>query len=267
MNPFREQRAKALADGAAPVRGAGRFRAEATADGGHIYIYDVIDPWGGYWGISAAEVAQALAGVSGAVTVHLNSPGGDVWEANAIHSTLRQHAGAITMRVDGIAASAASMIMTAGNRVEVAPTAEIMIHDPWTIAIGNAGELIQDAARLERTAQQAASLYAALAGPEHGDADAWRDRMRPLDSWYIGAEEILAAGLAHAVIAENLGENTDQVTQQAEAFATTARAVFACARTNTPAAATATTTDNPSLAGSLALDWHEFQAALKGLAA
>lgn len=269
MNPFREQRAKALAAGAPAVRSPGRFRSELTAESSHIYIYDIIDPWGGYWGVSAGEVVQALAGVSGAVTVHLNSPGGDVWEAISMTSVLRQHAGMITMRVDGVAASAASMLMTAGNRVEVAPNAEVMIHDPWTVAIGNAMEIQQDVDRLERTAQNVAGMYAAKAG---GTPEEWRDKMRPLDTWYIGGQEIIDAGLADALIAENTGGISEQVTQEAAAFANAARAVYASVRSGQNGGlvlpTSNTTTDIPPVGvENLALDWDEIQAALKGLAA
>jgi ATP-dependent protease ClpP protease subunit len=186
---------QALAAGMAPR--ASRLRSELTADGGgEIWLYDVIDPYGGFWGISAAEIVQALQAVGdGPVTVHVNSPGGDVFEAIAIYNNFRAHKGLVTMVVEGIAASAASVVMAAGNRVEVAPNAQVMIHDGWGYVDGNQEKVHKYGDLLDRTSQNMADMYAVKAG---GEPDAWRARMKA-ETWYVGGDEIVAAGLADAV--------------------------------------------------------------------
>jgi len=186
---------QALAAGVAPR--ASRLRADvSTAGGGEIWLYDVIDPYGGFWGISAAEIVQALQAIGdGPVTVHVNSPGGDVFEAIAIYNNFRAHAGLVTMVVEGVAASAASVIMAAGNRVEVAPNAQVMIHDGWGFEQGNAEVLHKYADLLDRTSQNMAGMYAVKAG---GEPDEWRALMRA-ETWYVGGAEVVAAGLADAV--------------------------------------------------------------------
>lgn len=213
MNPFREQRMKALAGGAPPVRAAGAFRAEVASDGGaDLWLYDVIDPWGGYWGISAGEIVQALQSATGPVTVHVNSPGGDVFEAIAIHANFARHPEMVTMIVEGHAASAASAIITAGNRVEVVPNAQVMIHDAWSFEAGDAAAMRKTADLLDRTSQNIATMYQAKGG---GDAEEWRARMLET-TWYIGAEEIIASGLADAVVSAGVAPVEQQVE---EAFA------------------------------------------------
>ncbi len=191
MQWLREQRARALASGQAS-RG---FRAE-TGQGGvtELYFYDPIDSWGGYWGISAKDVIEALMGV-GDVLIHMNSPGGEAIEALAIYSTLRQHPGQVTVRVEGMAASAASVVMLAGNRVEIDPNAMVMIHDAWGVEIGNAEALHAYADMLNKVSDNIASIYHAKnpgTPPEQ-----WRTAMKA-ETWYVGAEA-LDAGLVDAV--------------------------------------------------------------------
>lgn len=192
---WRNLRMQALAAGVAPR--ASRLRAELATNGaGDIWIYDVIDPYGGFWGISASEIVQALQSFGDApVTVHINSPGGDVFEAIAIYNNFRGHSGQVTMIVEGVAASAASVIMAAGNRVEVAPNAQVMIHDGWGYVDGNQEKVHKYGDLLDRTSQNMAGMYAVKAG---GEPDDWRALMRA-ETWYVGGEEVVAAGLADAV--------------------------------------------------------------------
>src|SRR5687767_4040065 len=189
---MRDQRMRALADGQQqPVT---QFRAEVDTEGTtDLYIYDVIDSWGGYWGISASDVVAALQG-AGDVTVHINSPGGEVFEALAIFATFRNHPGTVTMRVEGWAASAASMIAMAGDQVVMEPQAMIMIHDAWSYAFGNAEDLRAEADILDKTSGNIAGMYATKAG---GTADVWRAAMQA-ETWYT-AEEAVAAGLADSI--------------------------------------------------------------------
>ena len=97
------------------------------------------DTW---WGdeVTPALFRDELSKVSGNLTVWLNSPGGDVFAASQIYSMLKNHKGKVTVKIDGIAASAASVVAMAGDETLIAPTALMMIHDPSTCAMGNKAE-------------------------------------------------------------------------------------------------------------------------------
>ena len=94
------------------------------------------DTW---WGdeVTPALFRDELSKVNGNLTVWLNSPGGDVFAASQIYSMLKNHKGKVTVKIDGIAASAASVVAMAGDATLIAPTAMMMIHDPSTCAMGN----------------------------------------------------------------------------------------------------------------------------------
>lgn len=183
------------------------FRAEvSTTDSTEatLYLYGPIDSWGGPWGISAAEVAQALAGLpSGTtdLTMRINSPGGEVFEAVAIMNLLRDHNARITARVDGIAASAASFLAVSADETIMGANSELMIHDAWGLAIGNAEDMRGYAQLLDSTSDNIASVYDGKAG---GGTAQWRDYMKA-ESWF-GADEAVALGLADSV---NTGKAED----------------------------------------------------------
>lgn len=100
----------------------------------------------------------------------------------------------MTVRVDGLAASAASIVAMAGDEIIMGPGTQLMIHDPWVYTQGDAAFLRSEADRLEKTAESMASLYARRAG---GTADEWRDLMTE-ETWFT-AEEAVEAGLADRV--------------------------------------------------------------------
>lgn len=168
------------------------YRIQAKADGPtEIYIYDEI----GYFGDSAKEFAAKLTEVDASqVAVHLNSPGGDIFDGLAIYQALKDHPANVTVHIDGLAASIASVIAQAGDRIVMAPKASMMIHDGWTMAVGNAGDLRKTAELLDKQSDIIASVYADRSGlpTEH-----WRARMLE-ETWY-NADEALAAGLIDEV--------------------------------------------------------------------
>lgn len=159
-------------------------------------LYDPIDSWGGEWGVSAKEFASAMDGLKGVneVRLHINSPGGEVYEGIAILNTLRAHPARVVAVVDGIAASAASFIMAGADEVVVGRNAQVMLHDAWGMGIGNAATLRSLADTLDKISDNIASIYAAKAG---GTVQAWRGVM-VTEQWY-DAEEAVAAGLADRV--------------------------------------------------------------------
>ena len=156
-----------------------------------LYIYDEI----GYFGHSASDMANELKALdTDNLTVHLNSPGGDIFDGLAIYQALKDHRAQVTMHVDGLAASIASVIAMAADKLVMAPKASMMIHDGWSMACGNAGDLRKLADLLDKQSDIIASVYADRAGQP---ADFWRDRMRD-ETWY-NAEEALAAGLVDEI--------------------------------------------------------------------
>ena len=104
-----------------------------------------------WWGdeVTPAMFKEELLSGSGAVTVWINSPGGDVFAAAQIYNMLMEYTGAVTVKIDGIAASAASVIAMAGGEVYMSPVSMMMIHNPSTIAIGDSEEMLRAKALLD----------------------------------------------------------------------------------------------------------------------
>jgi ATP-dependent protease ClpP protease subunit len=180
----------------APRAAADWYRvSNATGDRAELYIYGVI---GSDWDpddVTAAGFARALAEITApTVDLHINSPGGSVWDGVAIYSALLNHPSTVEVYVDGVAASAASFVAMAGDSVTVEKPATMMIHDAWGLVIGNAGDLREMADLLDQLSDQIAGIYADHAG---GTVAAWRDRMRA-ETWYT-AQTAVAAGLADRV--------------------------------------------------------------------
>jgi ATP-dependent protease ClpP protease subunit len=157
---------------------------------GSLHIYGAI---GGFWGdVDAAQLVPAIRDLDVAtLEVYINSPGGDVWDGIAIRNALRQSSAHVVTHVDGIAASAASFIACAGDEVVMGENAQLMIHDAWTIMLGNAEDMRETANLLDMISENIASMYAAKAGGEVAD---WRALMKA-ETWY-GAQEAVDAGLA-----------------------------------------------------------------------
>lgn len=133
-----------------------------------ISIYDVIgyDYWTGE-GVTAKRVSGALRSLGkGPVTVNVNSPGGDIFEGLAIYNLLREHDGEVTVKILGLAASAASIIAMAGDTVQIARAGFLMIHNAWVVAMGNRNDLREFADTLEPFDRAMADIYSARTGAE-----------------------------------------------------------------------------------------------------
>jgi ATP-dependent protease ClpP protease subunit len=159
-------------------------------------LYDPIDSFGGEWGVSAKEFGKALDDLGDAeeIRLHINSPGGMVFEGIAIANQLRAHPAKVTAVVDGLAASAASFIAAVADRTVMGRNSELMIHDAWGLGIGNAGDMRELADRLDHLSDNIASIYQEKAG---GSLRIWRDAMLA-ETWY-SADEALKAGLADEI--------------------------------------------------------------------
>jgi ATP-dependent Clp endopeptidase proteolytic subunit ClpP len=157
------------------------YRIKAQAGTAEIAIYDEI----GYFGVTARDFLDELKALDvKQIDVRINSPGGDVWDGLAIYNSLRDHPATVTTYVDGLAASAASIIVQAGNRRVAAKASELMIHEAWGLVVGNATDMRDAADRLDQASGMIAGVYADRAG---GTVDGWREAMRA-ESWYTGAE-------------------------------------------------------------------------------
>ena len=157
----------------------------------HVYIYDEIgESWWG--GLSPRALVDEITALDvSTLTVHVNSPGGAAWDGLTIMNALRSHQAEVHVIVDGLAASAASVIAMAGDRITMNRGATMMIHDASGGAWGNAQTLEETAEILHKLSDSYADVYAARAG---GDRAQWRAAMQA-ETWYT-AEEAVAAGLA-----------------------------------------------------------------------
>ncbi|MFS8372421.1 Clp protease ClpP [Xanthomonas campestris] len=179
----------------AGVRAAAESDEERT-----ISVYDVIgqDYWTGE-GVTARRVAGALRAMGkGPVTVNVNSPGGDMFEGLAIYNLLREHEGEITVKVLGLAASAASIIAMAGDTVQIARAGFLMIHNAWVMAVGNRNDLIEVADTLKPFDDAMASIYAARTGQDQKAMA----KLMDAETW-IGGEAAIEDGFADELLASD----------------------------------------------------------------
>jgi ATP-dependent Clp endopeptidase proteolytic subunit ClpP len=169
------------------------FRIEnRSADVASVYLYDEI----GGWGVSAADFVNDLRGIeTDTIDLHINSPGGAVFDGMAIFNAIRNHPARVKVVIDGVAASAASFIAMAGDEVVAERNATMMIHDGIGVAVGNAKDLRELSTLLDKFSDNIAAIYAERAG---GTTQAWRERMRA-ETWY-SAQEAKDAGLVDEVI-------------------------------------------------------------------
>jgi ATP-dependent protease ClpP protease subunit len=163
-----------------------------------VHIYDEI----GQYGIGATEFIKDLGKVKGDIELHLNSPGGEVFDGLAIYNALRQHQdGIVQIVIDSLAASIASVIAMAADpgNLWIADTASLMMHDGFGACMGSAADMRSLADVLERQSQNIAGIYAARAGRT---AKYWRDLMTANGAdgtWFLG-QEAVDAGLADFVL-------------------------------------------------------------------
>lgn len=175
-----------------------------------VLIYDEIS----WFGIAADEFAADFRNIRASeITVRINSPGGGVFDGIAIANAIRAHPAKVTTQIDSLAASIASVIALAGDRVVMQPYSQFMIHDAMVALfcgmVGNAGELqefIDELTHLiDRLNFQSNNIAAVYADKAGGTRDEWRDRMLA-ETWYT-ADEAVAAGLADEVLPANRNQD------------------------------------------------------------
>lgn len=138
---------------------------------------------------------EELNAGSGDITVWINSPGGDCVAAAQIYNMLMDYRGSVTVKIDGIAASAASVIAMAGTRVLVSPVSMLMIHNPATMAMGDAAEMQKAIAMLDEVKESIINAYEIKTGMSRAklshlmDAETWMDAHTAVDLGF--ADEIM----------------------------------------------------------------------------
>lgn len=178
------------------------YRIQASAVSGgptSLYVFDEV----GYFGVTALDLIKELRQVRGDLEVHLNTPGGEVFDGIAIYNLLCQWNGSVEVIVDSLAASIGSVIAMAASpgRLRVMPTGQFMVHDGFGVCIGNEADMHQMADLLGKTSDNIASVYAERTGKP---ASYWRQVMRE-ETWFSAAEAV-DAGLADEVMELRNGE-------------------------------------------------------------
>ena len=169
------------------------YAIRARGTGAEVAIYDEI----GAYGVSAkgflAELGALPEGTP--VDLRLNSPGGSVFDAVAIHNALQRHEGTVTVWIDGIAASAASYVAMAGDEIVMPENAFLMIHDPAGLVMGTAEDMRAMAEALDKVKGSLVSGYAAKSGRTPEEVSA----LRAAETWF-DASDAVAQGFADRLI-------------------------------------------------------------------
>lgn len=175
----------------AAARAVGRtFEARTQGDVAEIDLYDEI----GFFGITAEEFRRTLRSITAPkIRLSVNSPGGDVFDGIAMYNDLLDHPAEIEVRVTGLAASAASLISMAGDRIEMAQNAFMMIHNAWGIARGEKAVLRELADLLDKIDGALANTYVVRTGLERStvvgmlDAETWMTAAEAVDKGFADA--------------------------------------------------------------------------------
>lgn len=172
--------------------GAPAYEIKAAGDDvAEVLLYDEI----GGWGIYSDDFARDLAKVTAkTIRLRIHSPGGSVFEGVNMFNALRRHGARIEVHVDALAASIASIIAMAGDEIHMAENAYLMIHNPWSIAVGDSAEMLKNAEILEKLQGTMADIYSKRAGKSPAEAQEWMTA----ETWFTAAEA-KEAGLIDAV--------------------------------------------------------------------
>jgi len=152
--------------------------------------------------ITPQQFRNELFSGSGDITVWVNSPGGDCTAAAQIYNMLKEYPHTVTVKIDGIAASAASVIAMAGDTVLMSPLSLMMLHDPLTVAVGNAGEMKRTAAMLDEVKKSIINAYELKTGLT-------RDKISELmaDETWLSAEKAVELGFADGMLYQDGSKN------------------------------------------------------------
>jgi ATP-dependent Clp protease, protease subunit len=165
---------------------------QESATGYDLLLYDCI----GCGCVEADDIAQALALAGGApVRVRINSPGGDAFEGFAVYNLLKSYKGELTVLIDGVAASAAAYVAMAADIIEMQPQSFMMIHNGWTVSIGDKNRLGTVIKALGKIDAAQTSIFAEKTGANKADIQAMLDN----ETWF-SADEAVQFGLADSIV-------------------------------------------------------------------
>ena len=152
-----------------------------------------------FWGdeVTPKAFREELNAGAEDITVWINSPGGNVFAAAEIYTMLRDYPGSVTVKIDAIAASAASVIAMAGNKVLMSPVAMLMIHDPSTIAMGNTKDMEKAIATLNEVKESIINAYTAKSGLSHNRIS----KLMENETW-MNAKKAVELGFADEILFE-----------------------------------------------------------------
>jgi ATP-dependent Clp protease protease subunit len=174
----------------------------ALATGGavtRIDLYDVIDD---YYGVSASDFVAALNSVTdGEIALHINCPGGDVFAARAMVAAIAAHPLTVTAYIDGLAASAASYVAMACDKVVMQEGSMLMIHNAWSFSMGNAIDMRATADLLDKIDSSIVNDYARKTGLPADELQA----MMAAETW-LDASEAVAKGFADSIATNDKGK-------------------------------------------------------------
>ena len=187
---------------------AARVRDETELDARTLYLDGVIaeDSWFEDDVTPAAFKSDLMSG-SGPITIWINSPGGDCVAAAQIYNMLMEYPGDVTVKIDGIAASAASVIAMAGTRVLMSPVSTMMIHNPLTVAIGDSEEMRKAIQMLDEYKESIINAYEIKTGLSRAklshlmDAETWMNANKALELGFC--DEILFKDAPPGDVPEN----------------------------------------------------------------
>lgn len=172
-----------------------RFEVVNKDNTAELYIYDVIDSW---FGVSAEDVVKTLNSIDvDEIVIRINSPGGDAFDGRAIASAIKAHKAVITAKIDGLCASAATTIANACDEVQMAEGSFYMIHNAWTVAMGNKSDFTELSNYLEKIDSAIAKDYASRTGLEIDEVH----QMMDAETW-MDAEEAKSKGFVNLIVDE-----------------------------------------------------------------
>jgi len=175
------------------------YAINAKDDTAEVFIYDAI----GMFGIEAQDFINEFESLDAKnITLRINSPGGDVFDGAAMYNAIESHPARVTARIEGLAASMASVLALAADEIEMAKNAFFMIHDPWSLVIGSASDMRKEADLLDKVGGTIVDTYVArsnLSEPEVRDAmadETWYTAQEAKDAGFI--DKIIESGGAKA---------------------------------------------------------------------
>ncbi|MBR2582442.1 MAG: Clp protease ClpP [Oscillospiraceae bacterium] len=207
-----------------------RFINKAEGEPAELVIDGPIDSevW---WGdeVTPKAFKAELNSKKGDLTVWINSPGGDCFAASQIYTMLKEYKGKVTVKIDGIAASAASVIAMAGDEVLMAPTAMMMIHNPLADVRGNKADMEQAISVLEEVKESIVNAYEIKTGLQRAhisrlmDEETWMNARKAMELKFadgmIGLGRIVESGETQNTYTYNAKQTAEKIVASAVAFA------------------------------------------------